>query len=51
MRELEMQNGEVRDAATAVPYCPECDEKHPERENVHCPDCDTALVLVESEGE
>jgi len=46
MRELEMQNGEVRDTTTTVAYCPECDEESPELKNVHCADCDTALVLV-----
>jgi uncharacterized paraquat-inducible protein A len=46
MRELEMENGEVRDADTTNAYCLLCDEKNPERNTVYCAACGTKLVLV-----
>jgi uncharacterized paraquat-inducible protein A len=50
MRELEMENGEVQDADSTVPYCLLCDERNPERDTVYCAACDTKLVLVEPGG-
>jgi len=48
MRELEMQNGQVTDAADEwVPWCPVCETYTAEGFGV-CTDCGTVVILTQA---